>query len=539
MISIKSLRKTVVLILFMCAAAGLMFGGGEQEGATPSNFNATGLPIVDEPVTISVSVVRHIHMVDWNDMAVLQQIEEDTNVDIEWIQLVPEEQEDKINLMFASNDLPDAFSGPQGLKRDKILTYGPQGVLIPMEDLIDKYAPNIKKIFTDYPAVRRLVTTPPDGHIYSLPWMNEYPRRHMRNMFWINQTWLDNLGLETPETTDDFYDVLKAFKEGDPNGNGLADEIPYTFRYDNTSRSQYELMASFGVKDPYGNSDRKGVGLAIIDGKVVLEPTRMEWRAGIEWLHKLYRDGLIDPDSMDHVLKDWKGKTNAKPAVVGAFTAFGGGKNKDDFVPMKPLVGPTGIRAWRRDLTGVAKDLYFEITNANKYPEVSIRWADYLNEGELPIILEFGPYGTHIEKQADGRIMRLESPEDYTPIASWRGDFTPRNYLPYSHTASHMAKVIDEGIELQNYNYSTYYEDYIVPGEEIFHPYTWLLPEQQEVIDSTLPDVAAHVQTMEKKWIVEGGIEQDWDQFIADLKKMGLDKMMAAYQKAYDAYISG
>ena len=535
------MRGSKSLLISLCLVfltAGLLFGAGQSDGASTSNFNATGLPIVDEPVTISMAVVRHLQMNDWNEMGLMQRIEEETNVDIEWIQLVPEEQADKVDLMFASNDLPDAFCGRQGMGREEILTYGPQGVLIPMEDLIDQYAPNIKKILTEYPEVRRLVTTPPNGHIYTLPWMNEYPRRNMRNMFWINQTWLDNLGLETPVTTDDFYEVMKAFKEDDPNGNGLADEIPFTFRHWNTSRSQYDLMASFGVKDPYGATDRRGMGLAIIDGRVVFEPTRMEWRAAVEWFHKLYRDGLIHPDSMNHVLSDWNAKTRAQPAIVGAYTAFGVGRNKVDFVPLKPLVGPTGIQAWRRDLTGVAKDLYFEITNVNPYPEVTIRWADYVNEGDLPIELEFGPFGTHIEEQPDGRILRLDQPEDYTPIASWRGDFTPRNYVPYNMTKDLYAKMIDPGLDDQNSNYATYYEEYIVPVEDVFHPDTWLLPAQQAVIDDTLPDISAYVREMMEKWIVEGGIEQDWDQYIADMNRMGLERMVAAYQISYEDYIS-
>ena len=65
-----------------------------------------------------------------------------------------------------------------------------------------------------------------------------------------------------------------------------------------------------------------------------------------------------------------------------------------------------------------------------------------------------------------------------------------------------------------------------------------MLPAQQEVIDATRGDIRGHVRSMAAKWIVEGGIEQDWDQFQADLKKMGLEKMMATYQEAYDSYIS-
>ncbi len=68
--------------------------------------------------------------------------------------------------------------------------------------------------------------TAPDGNIYALPQVNECYHCMYQQRMWIYKPWLDKLGLKMPTTTDEFYEVLKAFKTKDPNGNGKADEIP-------------------------------------------------------------------------------------------------------------------------------------------------------------------------------------------------------------------------------------------------------------------------------------------------------------------------
>ncbi|MEM5595877.1 hypothetical protein AAHB53_05270 [Niallia circulans] len=131
---------------------------------------------------------------------------------------------DKKSVLMAGGDLPDAFWGSLALSDGDIAQN--QSLFIPLEDLIAENMPNLMAAFDKEPSLRALVTSP-DGHIYSLP--KKLPLRPLTgNQLFINQKWLDNLGLEMPDTYEDFYHVLQAFKEKDANGNGdLNDEIPY------------------------------------------------------------------------------------------------------------------------------------------------------------------------------------------------------------------------------------------------------------------------------------------------------------------------
>ena len=169
------------------------------------------------------------------------------------------------------------------------MDYGTEGVLIPLEDLIDKYAPNIKKILDENPQVRRMATAP-DGHIYSIPWFEDQAHFQYRNTFLLNKTWLDKLGLEVPTTPDELIAVLKAFKEQDPNGNGEADEIPSTFRHNTTTNGYYELFGAFGLADAL-------TGFSVEDKKVVFEPAIPEYKMAIAFLNRLYEEGLLDQES--------------------------------------------------------------------------------------------------------------------------------------------------------------------------------------------------------------------------------------------------
>ncbi|UUZ87014.1 extracellular solute-binding protein [Paenibacillus sp. P26] len=131
---------------------------------------------------------------------------------------------DKKKLLLASGDYPAVFLSGDLTQAEQI-DYGKQGVLKPLNDLIDKYGVEIKKAFQQDPDLKKSITAP-DGKIYALPHINECFHCWYSQKVWINTTWLKKLNLQMPTTTEEFYQVLKAFKTQDPNGNGKQDEIP-------------------------------------------------------------------------------------------------------------------------------------------------------------------------------------------------------------------------------------------------------------------------------------------------------------------------
>ena len=141
---------------------------------------------------------------------------EEAGIEIEWNTILNADWGDKKAVLLAGGELPDAFMGSICFSESDILTN--TGSFIALDEYIDEYMPNFKSILESDPTMKALATSA-DGHIYGLP-AKKPCRPIVANQIFINQTWLDNLGLSMPTTYEEFVDVLRAFKEQDANGNG-------------------------------------------------------------------------------------------------------------------------------------------------------------------------------------------------------------------------------------------------------------------------------------------------------------------------------
>ena len=133
--------------------------------------------------------------------------------------------------MMSAGDYPDAIVADYAGGSDvDVINYGSQGVYIQLEELIQQWAPKFLKAVEEQDPRILALSTAPDGHICGLPM--SIPSNDVYNNGFINQVWLDNLGLDMPTTTDEFVEVLRAFKDNDANGNGNPnDEIPLAFKF--------------------------------------------------------------------------------------------------------------------------------------------------------------------------------------------------------------------------------------------------------------------------------------------------------------------
>jgi putative aldouronate transport system substrate-binding protein len=474
-------------------------------------------------------MVKQPYFNDIGEMVTIRELERKTNIHIDWQEIPVEGFRDRINLMLAGGQLPDAFF--YGLSSQDVVKYGSQGVLIPLEGLIEQYAPNIRRIFAEYPQVRRMATAP-DGHIYSLPWFKDQEFFEYRNTFLINKKWLDALNLSMPETTEDFYRVLKAFKERDPNGNGLQDEIPASFRYNVTTNGYYELFGAFGVIDAVSN-------LYVENGQVKFEATEPRYRDAIRYLHRLYAEGLMDPQTFTQDTKQLLSKTKSSVPIVGVLASFNGTFELDlerlkDYVPMPPIKGPNGDQVWRRQDNRIIPN-YFSITNVNPHPEATIRLVDVMNEPRSVLEFQLGPFGTHLKERDDGKIEVLAPPAG-TDIAYWIGSVSPSTTLPLMISKTWMDKVIPNESDRLRERFYQVYKPYIAKEEQTY-PSLYLTSEQNKRVSILGADINKYVRQMEAKWIIEGGIEEEWDEYVAELERMGLAELMKIRQEAYEQFM--
>ncbi|MDB5889097.1 MAG: sugar transporter permease, partial [Rhodocyclales bacterium] len=291
--------------------------------------------VTDKPVTLKL----HMHFGDkyvWDDnWPVAKEAFRLTNVKMtNTANKAATNSMEQFNLMMASGDLPDVVGG--GNLKDSFIRYGIEGAFIPLNKLIDQYAPNIKAFLKSHPDVDRSIRAP-DGSIYYIPYV---PDGTVARGWFIRQDWLDKLKLKQPQTVEELHTVLKAFKERDPNGNGKADEVPFFAR---DFQEAYRLVNLWGARS--SGSDFYMDFMLDANGKVKHPFAEPAFRDGIRNVAKWYAEGLIDAEiftrrarareqllgtNVGGVTHDWFGTTASfNEALAPTIPGF-------KFVPMAP-----------------------------------------------------------------------------------------------------------------------------------------------------------------------------------------------------------
>lgn len=501
----KKLRNlvSILLLLTMLATSAAALG----EGA-----------LSPEPVEFTVLTMR------WGDMGDsftknqwLIDLEARTNVKINWQTVSSTDWEEQKNILLAGGELPDIVFGSGTFSDVDIMNN--LEYFLPLEDLIAENMPNYQASLASYPDMKTL-TTYPDGHIYTLA--KNLPARPITcNQPIINKTWLDNLGLAVPTTLDELTAVLTAFKEQDANGNGDPnDEFPISFDKD--------YHADF--LNPFQISDYRGNGITNIDGQFVYYPVTENYKAGIKWLHELYTAGIIDQESFtqDEQMRRGKMQNNDAP-LVGMYYSWSHdaefGKWSDQYIAIAPIAGPDGKAYAYGDLNGVNSLQRNEvsITTACKDPALALRWVDEFYNSEASIQNFWGAIGTVITKNADGTYV-LNDPPAGTSADAWYWDQSLRDFGPKYVEPGFSDKLIlnpaaGDGLKLVT---SKLGEEFVIePFPDVIHT-----EEETSEISSLYKDISDYAKQTRAKWITAGGIDEEWDAYIDQMKRMGSDRYL-------------
>ncbi|KKI89642.1 family 1 extracellular solute-binding protein [Bacillus sp. SA1-12] len=521
-----------LLLLFLAAILVLSACSSKEkasnEPAKEVKVNKEGFPIVDEKIKISM-MAPGTGMAEWKDMPTLKEYSEKTNIDIDYNTPPMSDFQTKLNLAFASGDIADVIyaAGSTNLTPGMEVDYGKQGVLIPLEDLIKDYAPNIQKLLEENPEIKKSITTV-DGHIYSLPAINMHPTSSWyRGPMWFNGQWLKALGVkELPKTSDELYNLLVRFKTEDPNGNGKADEIPLTDVKMDSTRPW--LLGAFGLKE---------WGIDEVDGKVRYTPMTDNYKEYLTYMNKLYEEGLLDPEtfSQSDEQKKAKGQTNRLGLFPDYFSFFTTGETQEVAInnPMfAPLTSSVSDKPLFPRSPGISRGA-FSITSNNENPEATIRWVDYFYSKEGREYLNDGPEGYLWEKGENGERKYKEVPEGFDSSEDYRGTLTPA----YGITAPTVTARI-EGVPLSEFDKFIEAEtkEKIDPNAEVPFPLVYLTNEEQATVNSIEVDLQSYVEQMEAKFIT--GVEplSNWDKYVKTIEDMNIEKYIQVYQDAYDRW---
>lgn len=473
---------------------------------------------------------------DPNQKLILKRLEKETGVKIEWTNYQSDFAE-KRNLDISSGDLPDAIHN-DGASDVELMSWAKQGVIVPVEDLIKKYMPNLQKVLDEKPEYKSMITAP-DGHIYSFPWIEELGEgkesiHTVNDMAWINKAWLDKLGLKMPQTTDELVKVLEAFKTQDPNGNGKADEIPMSFINKPGNEDFKVLFGSFGEGD---NDDHLIVSN---DNKVDFTADNDSYKEGVAFMRSLQEKGLIDSEAFE---QDWNTYiAKGGEDLYGVYFTWDKNnisKNKSDYEVLPVLAGPNGQKnVTRTNNVGFSRDRMV-ITSANKNLELTAKWIDQQYAPLQSVQNNWGTYGdkkqqnifafdknqkmlkhlplegtapTEIRQKTEvgGPLAILDSyygkvttmPDD----AKWRLDILKENYVPYMKNES-------------------------------IYPKIFMKEKDLDKVAQIEADMNDYIARKRAEWITKGGIDKEWESYKKELERYGLTEWLTIKQKYYDDYV--
>ncbi|MDQ1914227.1 ABC transporter substrate-binding protein [Paenibacillus sp. GD4] len=533
---------TSVALLGACADSGQKEAAKNAEASKDDQVTAAGeFPITKEKTTLRVMVKGSSIVENFATNEFTKWLEEKTNIHIDW-EVAPEKTfAEKLNVSLASGDYPDVLLN-MSVSPIQQSIYGKDGVFIPLNPYIDKYGIEMKKMFEQVSYVKDLITMP-DGKIYSVPQVNDCYHCSLGQKMWIYQPWLDKLGLKMPETTDEFYQVLKAFKEKDPNGNGKADEIPLVGATNGPSSTLDLFLTSAFIE--------KDFNLRFIrDGKVQVAFNQPEWKEALTYMRKLFAEGFISPQTFTQDRNQLKQMgMNPEIPIVGAIvsqnqTVFVEVDNPrfKDYVSVPPLKGPSGIRSTAYNPYAVSAG-QFVITNKAKNPAAAFRMADLLLSEEATLRSTQGRPGQEWVRPEQGELGVNGKQAKWKPIATFgklqnvhwaqAGPSLRTNDLRLSVAADPK-----NSLELILYKETKKYEPYAIDASKIVPPlfFTNEQAEELSTLEKTLTDYRA--EFFAKTVTGSLDIDKEWNNYLSTLDKMNIKRYLEIYQQAYTQFKS-
>ena len=550
----KKLTKMLSLSLTLAMLIGLLAGCGGAGGAAG---NSAGLEV--DPATLAFPLAETATITgltnfpagtesEPNNRTIFKRLEEQTNVHVEWKTIQSDQWGEKIVLEMSNiNTLPD-FVFNAGFSDTDLLKYAKQGVIINLEEYIDKYMPNLSKVFELAPEYRTMCTDE-DGHILALPWIEQlgYEKTAIQtvdNMSFINTAWLDYLGLEMPTTVDEFEDVLIAFRDNAADlkaeFNIEGDIIPMSCIMNDGDQDPCILINGFG--EGYGDPDR-GRHIAVTNDKEVICVANTEgFKKGIAWLHELYAQGLIDPEAFTQEWSTYVAKGKSGRYGVCFSWDVANIASLEGWEPLPALTADVrNITPQNGSFTSGFDRGRCVVTAVAENPALVCAWLDQMYAPLQSPQNNWGTYGEDDEfdifemgTNANGEPMLQHAPlGDASPVEvreaeSVNGPLAILDsyydvYVTCPDDAQYRLDWIEQ-IYTPDMN-----NDYVFPN-------VFMSSDDTKRLSDLTADITKCINTAKADWVMNGFTDADWDQLQADLDAYGLEEYLSIFQKYLDAY---
>ncbi len=509
-----------------------------QSASSGEKEPASGLPISDGSLTLSWFVPLYNSNViqSADDQYCWQEIQARTGIDIEFIHPPVGSENDTFNVRIASRDFPDIITWQW------INFAGGPGKAITDEIIVDlrqyeEYIPNYRAIIDSIPTAQPNSTLD-DGAIYGFIHAVPDPIINATGGFMIRNDWLETLNLEVPTNIPEWYEVLTAFKNGDPNGNGEADEIPYI-----ASSGMGEILnfsTAYKVRSGYYPDPEQ-------DGKIAYGPIQPKFKEFLAEMNKWYSEGLIDPEFPTNARKniDEKMTSGIAGAFVGAIGSQLGSYNLTgpETTPGYELIGVNspqtgdGISYTVYDsiLQGIGNQCS-AISTANEHPVESVRLIDYLYGDEGRTLLNWGKEGESYEI-VDGKPqytdLIMNNPDGLTKLDAVASYAVPiYGYFSAFYLDSYSA------INLSSPQQEEAAAKWSAEDTGMCMPVLFSTEEEGDIISKKGADINTYTSEMLMKFIIGQEPLDKFDEYVDNVKQMGVDEVISIYQAMYDRYLA-
>lgn len=469
-------------------------------------------------------------MKDFNGIAAYKELEKITGTKVEFQHPPTGQERDQFNLMIASGKLPDVIEYPWAAAPKGADSLIQEKRIIRLNELIAEHAPNLTKVLNENPEFRKMVTTD-EGNIYVMPFLLGDPSLSVVHGPIIREDWLANLGLEQPSTIAEWETMLRAFRDGDPNGNNEKDEIPFLLSMVDIDMNHL-FVGAWGITSDFYQEN----------GSIKYGPIQPEFKEFLATMARWFQDGLIDRDyaTTDGKLKDAKVTGNE----LGAFTGYPGssiGRYLELMAEQDPnfsLIGPVNpalekggyvMGNYSSPFSGIGA----AISATAKNPEQIVKWLDYKYGEEGHLLFNFGIEGVSYTMEGDnpkytdlilnnpnGLPMTQAMAKYFT--ANWSGPFVQdKRYLEQYYQLDQQRNA--------NINWSQADHSKLLP------PLT-LTADESSKTASIMNDVKTYRDELLNKFIMGAEPIENFDKFVSTIESMGIQEVIAARQAALDRY---
>lgn len=505
------------IFLLMCInTEGFSWGNREEQrsAANKPGTAAQGLPLVREQVNLEYFMANHKTKPFTAEDLTIAELQKRTNIYFKIIS-IDSGYWDKYKVMLASNNMPDlVFTTVSDAKR-----YGIDGLFIPLDELLERHGSNILRAIEEEGIEDDMRAL--DGKIYFLPKIS----LQQPEPFMVRQDWLEKYDLEIPQTLEDFYNMLHVFKEKDPAGNGQT--IPYGSHMFNDPSICYlnAFYRAFTVDQDF----------MIKGDRMVWGPAQIEMKQAMKYLNRLYSEGLLDNEAPILAKKQWEKQVSAGRVGMIVYSSVRTDyftrifRETDPGARMIGIPPPTGIDDKKHvaPMPRFSTDFCMAVTKDSAHAELIVQFFDYVFSPEGRMIVSYGVEGDTYE-MLDGKPVFTE--KMYRNEAGWnmfvKAAIGGRRIACWPYDDA-MIQQLRGTLSLKALEVTWPYVD---PPTPILN----FDRDELNISEATYSRLKDKTGDYLLKFLIgELSVDTSWDDYIAELKRIGLDELEEAYNSAY------